>query len=1164
MPRLSLRADAGVGAVAISPNSRDAVLAGRSGLYVVDLFDPFALPRWLPLHSAWEVPCVKWCPHYQRQALLVSSHNQKALVWNLALPSERAVEHVLHGHRRAVTDIDFSPHHGDQLSTASIDTTVRIWDLRLGDRTVQTFSDFRAGAIQTRWSMSNENQIVSAHDNRFVLWDRRRQNLPIVTVSAHQVECNSVQFLANGRLMSSSTDRSIKLWNMDTITTIQEPELHIDAEFPIWRTVPTPFELGALVVPLRGGDNQVSLINLARQSGRKQMKDLVAGETSLRHPDSITDAICMRYDKSASHYDVVTWCHDSHLRQWNGSFLRDLPHASSAAGCKDDDPPALSESRRTFNTDDFDNAISSGVKDVFSFPLSTNRRKHESQSFGHLDWIAGVRLGHPHLDAEGAEGDQLERVSQKDMAVSADRLSQEIIFVSSKFPKVVFEDINIGAGTCDFNLNGPWGNNHDIVRIQMHARIHKEYPNGPIEFSVSDASEIREGGAQEITEKLKEYCDELSRHNVHSLEFAIRYLVGDPVSVEDSLAGESFYSEQLRKTDVLEADDFGSDERLTNSDASDEDELLKSEYAFDKTIIEGDYGGINESQNMNDSDGDIESGSPGKSRMSPHYSGRDDIIDSTPVPKNCGAVWSPSGFLVCFFNRKPAGKDKGPLPLDKIFADDAQSDESNAPFLSDSDDFENHFRHTSLHNAKNWSVTAAQLTANPNLVTSPAVVPPAGSGMLVPSITGGAAFGFGRGRSKTLTSLASDEKSISVRHNATPTSTHNIVIKNMLHLWPCRPDVASEYIVYMGGEPLEVVEHNKEVATRYKLWDEVYIWKLLYSYISVEEAECIAYHPSVNHGNPKFDWCGGRTGLRKFLPDMAQYLEQTGRIQILACMALLFSSLHSRREFLWRVKDRNVTPLVPIVVLQPQVESIFQAHRDGTMSFIGDRKVDEESALNTPGSISTEVFVTKDSANLAAWAGESHSPHSTSDYLSAKGNAASAGSRRLSAMGVVDHEEGFWSRANSGPLIGIELDSNVFDFDYPPSTFSVLRNEQNAKRDFLEWFPRIMNYRSRYASLLQMWGLNIKRAEVAKLSPYYIKIMEKNPECYKSDAPDGWIDIQVTKSASCALCSMPITKLFGYCEHCSHAMHSNCAHQWWETENECPSACGCDCRNYVG
>lgn len=1163
MPRLSLRADAGVGAIAISPNSRDAVLAGRSGLYVVDLFDPFALPRWLPLCSAWEVPCVKWCPHKQHQALLVSSHNQKALVWNLALPSERAVQHVLHGHRRAVTDIDFCPHHVDQFSTASIDTTVKIWDLRLGDKTAQTFADFHAGAIQTRWSMSEEFQIVSAHDNRFVLWDRRRQNLPIAIVAAHQVECNSVQFLANRRLISASTDRTIKLWNMDTITHNKEPELVVDAEFPIWRTVPTPFELGALVVPLRGGNNQVTLINLAGQSGRKHIKDLVAGETSLKHPDSITDAICMRYDKSASHYDVMTWCHDSHLRQWNGSFLKDIPHASSAAGCKDDDPPVFSENRSTFNTDDFDNTFSTSEQEIFSIPASTNRRRDEPQNIGHLDWIAGVRLGQNNGEIEDAESEQLESENINATVLSAEVISQEIISVSAKFPKVVFEDINIGAGTCDFNLNGPWGENHDVIRIRMHARIHEEYPNRPIEFTVSESSEIREGGAQEIIRKLKEYCDELSRHSVHSLEFAIRYLVGDPVSVEDSLAGESFFREQLRKTETLDPEDFGFDERLTVSDGSDDEDMLKSAYFIDKAIIEGDYEGIDDSQNMNDSDGELGSQMHMKSRISSYYLSRDDIIDSTPVPKNCGAVWSPSGFLVCFFNRQPIGKDKGPLPLDKIFADDAQSDDENTPFLSDSDDFESHTKYATLRNAKNWSVTAAKLTSNPSLAMKPAVIPPASSGMLIPLTSGGTALGFGRSRSKTLTSLHSDDKSVPARPTNAPSSIHSIVIKNMLHLWPCRPDVASEYIVYMGGEPLEVVEHNKEVAIKYKLWDEVYIWKLLHSYISVEEAECSAYYPSVTHGDAKFDWCGGRTGLRKFLPDLAQYLERTGRIQILACMSLVFSSLHSRREFLRRLKDSKEPPLVPIAVIQPQVESIFQVHRDGSMSFVRDRKLDDRSALKISDSTSTEALATKDSKSFALRGGHSQNPQRARDHHTVKGHSISLGSLRLSAMGGPNNDEKIWSKANNGPLIGIELDSNVFNFDYPPSTLSVLRNEQNASRDFLEWFPRIMNYRSRYASLLQMWGLNIKRAEVAKLSPHYVEVMKKSSEYNKKDIQDGWLDIQVTKSASCALCSMPITKLFEYCENCYHAMHSDCAHQWWQNENDCPSACGCECKTYV-
>ena len=64
---LSLRVDGAIGAMSLSPNGRDAVLAGRKGLFIIDLDDPFLAPRWLHHITSWEVADVQWYPHQGRR-----------------------------------------------------------------------------------------------------------------------------------------------------------------------------------------------------------------------------------------------------------------------------------------------------------------------------------------------------------------------------------------------------------------------------------------------------------------------------------------------------------------------------------------------------------------------------------------------------------------------------------------------------------------------------------------------------------------------------------------------------------------------------------------------------------------------------------------------------------------------------------------------------------------------------------------------------------------------------------------------------------------------------------------------------------------------------------------------------------------------------------------
>ncbi|KAM9893945.1 hypothetical protein OXX79_009025, partial [Metschnikowia pulcherrima] len=143
---LSLRVDGAIGAMSLAPNGRDAVLAGRKGLFIIDLDDPFTAPRWLHHITSWEVADVQWSPHPSKPSWCVSTSNQKALLWDLARPSHNAIQNVLHRHTRAITDIHFHPQDAEMLATCSIDTFVFAWDMRAPRRPVHKWAEWRAGA----------------------------------------------------------------------------------------------------------------------------------------------------------------------------------------------------------------------------------------------------------------------------------------------------------------------------------------------------------------------------------------------------------------------------------------------------------------------------------------------------------------------------------------------------------------------------------------------------------------------------------------------------------------------------------------------------------------------------------------------------------------------------------------------------------------------------------------------------------------------------------------------------------------------------------------------------------------------------------------------------------------------------------------------------------
>ena len=278
----SFRLDKSVGSASISPCGRDIVLASyalftflhplsselaanrsgrRQGLHIIDLDSPYSPPRHLPHHTPWEVADVQWSPFAARDYWVVSTSNQKALVWNLGLANSRSsVEHVLHAHTRAITDINFSAHHPDVLATCAVDSFVHCWDIRYPARPAATFCDWFAGATQVKWNRQNSHILASSHDKWLRVWDDRKGAYPLRSIEAHDTKIYGVDWnrMKTTELVTCSLDRTVKVWDyekQENDDSKQKPVQILNTPYPVWRARYTPFGFGLLVMPQRGDYN---------------------------------------------------------------------------------------------------------------------------------------------------------------------------------------------------------------------------------------------------------------------------------------------------------------------------------------------------------------------------------------------------------------------------------------------------------------------------------------------------------------------------------------------------------------------------------------------------------------------------------------------------------------------------------------------------------------------------------------------------------------------------------------------------------------------------------------------------------------------------------------------------------------------------------------------
>ncbi|CCG20553.1 Mtc5 protein [Candida orthopsilosis Co 90-125] len=501
---LSLRVDGAIGAMSLSPNGRDAVLAGRRGLFVIDMDDPFTPPRWLHHITSWEVADVQWSPHATvKPSWCVSTSNQKALLWDLNRPSNNAIENILHSHSRAISDINFHPFDPEMLATCSIDTFVLCWDMRTPRKPVAKWADWRAGAIQVKWNHENPYEIASTHDNSLYIWDTRKGALPIFKVAkAHQGKINGLDFSQGLKnIITCSNDRTIKFWDLESedaknaIANFDyfdsgsgndiSPSVVVEADFAIARARALPFgsDKACGVMPLRGGNDAIHIINY--EEAHQQY--LITGETQqykgssayafVGHHGPFKDFLWRTRHENYNGFDsknnwkeyqLVTWSNsDVDLKLWpsDEKFYRSVNYDPTFFNVfKNDSESDLSmtgksEKQVAYNYETYcqepevtidDLAKTNGgdlLSALTSYQISEKHRQLglEFNQLDHLNWISGVRMGRGDRKDSSIYGD----------GESPSNLGEEVSIVGHKFPFIRFEKISVSTGDLVISLKGP-------------------------------------------------------------------------------------------------------------------------------------------------------------------------------------------------------------------------------------------------------------------------------------------------------------------------------------------------------------------------------------------------------------------------------------------------------------------------------------------------------------------------------------------------------------------------------------------------------------------------------------------------------------------------------------------------------------------------------------
>jgi WD40 repeat protein len=246
--------------LSLDATGKYAALAGKKGLYIVDLDQPTEVSRSLLSNTKWEVSVVEWNPHPSWKGYIASSANQNTLIWNIE--DDLPLQSTLQSHSRAVSDISWSYFDPNVLATCSADTYINLWDIRDPKKPNKTnaFCGWTAGATQVKWNRLNKLILASTHNGEVRIWDIRKITSPVSFITAHMAKIYGLDwsFTAENELVTCSEDKQVKIWD---INSPRASKGTIQCGAPAFRAKYAPFG-GGIVTMAQKSDFTLRLWNL--------------------------------------------------------------------------------------------------------------------------------------------------------------------------------------------------------------------------------------------------------------------------------------------------------------------------------------------------------------------------------------------------------------------------------------------------------------------------------------------------------------------------------------------------------------------------------------------------------------------------------------------------------------------------------------------------------------------------------------------------------------------------------------------------------------------------------------------------------------------------------------------------------------------------------------
>lgn len=202
-----------INSIAFNPEGDNLVSASSEGkIQVWDYERKLLIKEWQASASA--IFSIAFSPDGKQ--LASSSGNGDIMLWN---SNGWSIIDTLKGHKRRVNSVVFSP-DGKYLASAAYDSTIRIWNLQTRN-CIDILRGHKQMVYSVAFSSDGKRLVSSSGDGIIKIWEvssvneKMKNNINIFD-TRYSAPINCVVFCKDGRVISASSDQTVRIWNADT------------------------------------------------------------------------------------------------------------------------------------------------------------------------------------------------------------------------------------------------------------------------------------------------------------------------------------------------------------------------------------------------------------------------------------------------------------------------------------------------------------------------------------------------------------------------------------------------------------------------------------------------------------------------------------------------------------------------------------------------------------------------------------------------------------------------------------------------------------------------------------------------------------------------------------------------------------------------------------